>query len=458
MILKHVPKKKLLLFAGDIFLISQIILFAPLILAWLSGGNNSGHSLWICFMVGVIYSIVFYIFDLYEMDMRFKSPKYLFRYFNAMAIATLIIIGILFFLPNSNFGRTEILFTTILVMSVCYIWRLFFEVWFKKFLLRQKNILIVGAGRSGKTLYKTVKDYLNYSVLGFIDDDPAKWGTSNSPTVLGGSALLNEQTYIGKVDAIIIAITHLKSQDMLKCVLESKMRRTRVYDMPSFYEEITGKIPVNHVDDFWFVSTPISGLDKNIYNLKVKRIIDILLSVIVITTSLVVTIPVAILIKLDSTGPVFYRQRRIGLNSKGFVCIKFRSMGVGTEHDRRFAGQVNDPRITRIGKIIRKLRIDEIPQLVNVLKGEMSFIGPRALIEEEVKEFKVQIPYFDLRHSVRPGITGWAQVNYKHGATVEDGLEKLQYDLFYIKNLSPMLDFHVLLKTVKVVLFGRGAR
>jgi len=133
-------------------------------------------------------------------------------------------------------------------------------------------------------------------------------------------------------------------------------------------------------------------------------------------------------------------------------------MRLGTENDRMFAGERNDPRITRVGKIIRLLRIDELPQIWNVLKGEMSFLGPRALMEKEVREFESKIPYFSLRHSIRPGITGWAQVNYRHGATIEDALEKLQYDLFYIKNLSPLLDFHILLKTIKVILFTRGAK
>jgi len=131
---------------------------------------------------------------------------------------------------------------------------------------------------------------------------------------------------------------------------------------------------------------------------------------------------------------------------------------VGAENDRLHAGEKDDPRITRVGRILRLFRIDELPQMCNVLKGEMSFIGPRALIEEEVGEFESRIPYFSLRHSIRPGITGWAQVNYKHGATVEDGHEKLQYDLFYIKNLTPLLDLHILLKTLRVVVFGKGAR
>lgn len=283
-------------------------------------------------------------------------------------------------------------------------------------------------------------------------------GDPSSPEVLGGSMVLKDKVRTGEIDAIIIAITHLKSPELLRCALDCKMEGVQVYDMPSFYEEVTGRVPVEHVNDFWLVSSPMSGVEKSVYNQRIKRVLDFLLSFIGLILSLPITIPAAIAINLESPGPILFRQRRVGLNGRSFDLIKFRTMRVGTEGDRRFAGDRHDPRITKIGHVVRFFRIDEIPQVWNVLKGEMSFIGPRALMEEEVRDFETRIPYFSIRHSIRPGITGWAQVNYHHGATVEDALEKLKYDLFYIRNLSPFLDFFILLKTVKVVLFGRGAR
>ena len=194
------------------------------------------------------------------------------------------------------------------------------------------------------------------------------------------------------------------------------------------------------------------------YTLRSKRLLDVFQSLAGLLVSLPLCAVAALATKLDSKGPVLFRQRRIGLNGRPFSLLKFRTMRVGTERDRRFAGKKGDPRITRVGMILRLLRVDEIPQMWNVLKGDMSFIGPRALIEEEVREFEQKIPYFSLRHCIRPGITGWAQVNFRHCVRVEDSLERLRYDLFYIKNLSPLLDFHILMKTVKVVLFGKGAR
>ncbi len=200
------------------------------------------------------------------------------------------------------------------------------------------------------------------------------------------------------------------------------------------------------------------GCKKSIYNIKVKRVLDIIFSLLGLLISLVITIPVAILIKLESKGPIFYRQKRVGLNNNIFECIKFRSMTVDAEKYGAIWASKNDSRVTRVGKIIRKLRIDEIPQMWNVLKGEMSFIGPRPERPEFVYQLEKKIPYYNLRHSVKPGITGWAQVCYPYGASEEDALEKLKYDLYYIKNLSLFLDFQILLKTAKVVLLGKGAR
>jgi exopolysaccharide biosynthesis polyprenyl glycosylphosphotransferase len=248
------------------------------------------------------------------------------------------------------------------------------------------------------------------------------------------------------------------NKDLHKRIVDAKVKGLTVYEMPTFCEIVLGKIPVQHVSDLWFVYVPISGVRKTTYNQKVKKILDILLSMIVLTLLSPVILITAVAIKLDSPGPVFYVQRRIGWREQPFNLLKFRSMKVGTEKHREFAGRKNDPRITRVGKILRVSRFDEIPQLWNVIRGEMSFTGPRALMEEEVNEFTPQIPYFSLRHSIRPGITGWAQINYPHGATVQDGLAKLEYDLYYLKNLSPLLDLIILVRTVRTVMFGRGAR
>ena len=325
--------------------------------------------------------------------------------------------------------------------------------------VRKKRVLIIGAGRAGRMLYEVVRDSSFYEALGFmIDDDPAKWGAADLPRVMGGSEVISDLTKHHQVDILVLAMSSFIEPKLLKSVLGCKLDGIQVYDMPSFYEMIMGKVPVEHVTDFWLVFTPLMGVKRSVYNQKLKRMLDVGLSFCGLLVTLPLSLLVALAVKLDSPGPVLYRQPRIGLNGKPFMLFKFRSMTTGTDHDRQFAGERNDPRITRVGRLIRLSRFDEVPQMWNVLRGDMSFIGPRALIRDEVRKFEACIPYFLLRHSVRPGITGWAQVKYKHGAQVEDGLEKLQYDLFYIKNLSPLLDFHILMRTIKVVLSGKGAR
>jgi lipopolysaccharide/colanic/teichoic acid biosynthesis glycosyltransferase len=241
-------------------------------------------------------------------------------------------------------------------------------------------------------------------------------------------------------------------------LVEAKFSGVAVYEMPSFYEQSAGKIPVLHTNEMWVGYADIYGVKSNLYNVKVKKIIDKSFAVLGLIIALPLMCLISILIKMDSRGPVFYRQQRVGFNGLVFDLIKFRSMRDGADTEREFAGNKNDPRITRLGHIIRLFRMDEIPQLWNVFKGDMSFIGPRALMAEEVQTFTSKIPYFNLRQSIRPGITGWAQINYPHGTLEKDALEKLQYDLYYIKNVTFLLDFYIVLRTIRTVLFGKGAR
>jgi sugar transferase (PEP-CTERM system associated) len=261
-----------------------------------------------------------------------------------------------------------------------------------------------------------------------------------------------------EIDVAVIAITHEKKSDFFKNILEIKLKGVEVYDMPSLYEELSGKVPVMHIRDSWFLNVSFSGIKKNIYTQKIERFIDISLCL----SGLIITLPIilitSVLTKLGSKGKIFYIQERVGLNGKCFKLIKFRSMIVDAEAEGATWAIEGDSRITKVGKIIRKLRIDEIPQLWNVLKGDLSLIGPRPERPEFVSTLEKEIPYYSVRHSVKPGITGWAQVNYRYGASKKDTFEKLQYDLYYIKNKSLLLDIVILIKTVKVVLLGSGAR
>ncbi|MCA1786833.1 MAG: exopolysaccharide biosynthesis polyprenyl glycosylphosphotransferase, partial [Desulfobacteraceae bacterium] len=236
-----------------------------------------------------------------------------------------------------------------------------------------------------------------------------------------------------------------------------KLMGVKIVDYPSFYERVTGKIPVEHINPGWlvqsrgFLITPFIRLLKKILDLGFASIF------------LIICLPffplVALAIKLDSSGPVFYFQKRVGLHGNLFTIYKFRSMQVGSEKDSVAAWTMeDDPRTTRFGKLMRRTRIDELPQIVNVLKGDMSFIGPRPEQPQFVEQISRVTPYYSERHAVKPGITGWAQIMYPYGASLGDAVEKLRYDLYYINNLSLFLELYIIFETIKIVLFRRGGR
>lgn len=405
------------------------------------------------------YLLCFYVADFYNIESGFTGIRYMFKFLAAMAIAAGIMLIIFFIYPTLKLGRGVFIVNAISISILIYLWRIVFEKAFKRFIpMRQKVFLIIGAGSAGNKIYRILKNDTSCKVAGFIDDDREKQALHKSLRFLDNMKALEQIVKDEHIDNIVLAIKDLRNDNLLKNIMQCKLNGIHIYDVPSFYEHVLGKIEVEHLNDLWILNMPIHGVKKTIYNKKVKRLISICFSLFFFVITSPLFLIVMICIKIDSKGPVFYRQKRVGLNGSIFEVIKFRTMKIGTENNREFAGQKNDPRITRVGRIIRLARIDEIPQMWNVLKGEMGLIGPRALMVEEVEEFEKKVPYFSIRHSVKPGVTGWAQVNYQHGATVEDALEKLKYDLFYIKNLSPFLDFHILLRTVRVVLFGKGAQ
>ncbi len=456
---KYFSKKKILLLLGDAGIISCSYILSMLI--WF--GSFHGHDI-ITLLKGsssflVAYSFIFYLLDFYSLDLDSRHIKYFFKHLIGVVVAAGALAIYFFFYPDLRSGRGVFILCAALGGAGTYLWRFVLLPMFKKKSMQQKQLLILGVDGAAEKLYKAMQDDPDYSVLGHTTDDGGPvWKASPSPAMAEDSATLKQIIRSRNINALVLASSTFKKPELLKSALDCKLDGVMVYDMPSFYEKITGKVPVEHVTDFWLVFTPLLGVKKNIYNNKVKRGLDIILIFIGAALALPLALVAAVAVYLDSRGAILYRQKRVGLNGKLFTLLKFRSMRSGTDHDREHAGERDDPRITRTGKVLRFFRIDELPQLWNILKGEMSFFGPRPLLEEEVREFESRIPYFSLRHSIRPGLSGWAQVHFRHGTTVADGLEKFQYDLFYIKNLSPLLDLVILLKTIKVVLFGKGAR
>jgi sugar transferase (PEP-CTERM system associated) len=260
-----------------------------------------------------------------------------------------------------------------------------------------------------------------------------------------------------RASRIVVAMGERRGKLPVERLLSLKCRGVRVQDGVEFYETITGKVPIGSLRLASLLFSP--GCYASRFHLIYKRFASILVS----TVGLILSLPlfpfIFLVIKLTSPGPILYRQRRVGRDGDVFYCYKFRTMRAAAEADTGPTwAKDDDPRITRVGKFLRKTRLDEIPQLWNVLRGDMSLVGPRPERPEFVEMLCREIPFYQLRHGVRPGISGWAQVRYKYGSSVEDARQKLCYDLFYIKNMSAGLDLLILFSTIKIILLGRGAR
>jgi sugar transferase (PEP-CTERM system associated) len=453
--LLHLPKRQFTLLGGDIILIIVSLYLAPVIRfgiilnpAYVFESSDA--------LTVFIYLLIFYIFDFYNLE-ELRSSRYIIRFILAATIASILISSI-YYIFHVRSGSQILFISSIFICFFLLGWRYALDGLFE-YSEKPGRLLILGAGQTGGSFYEMLKRNRDYEIVGFLDDDEKKWGmTLGDSSVIGGTGILTTMVKELNIDKVIIAIRGAIQPEVYKRLVEAKFNGVGVYGMPTFYERVAGKIPVLHTNDMWLVYYDIYGVETNLYNVKIKKIIDKTFALIGLILALPLMCIVALAVKIDSKGPVFYRQRRVGFNDALFDLIKFRSMKVDAERDNPPRTGEKDSRITHVGRIIRLFRFDEIPQLWNVLKGDMSFIGPRALMTEEVNAFTSRIPYFNLRHSIRPGITGWAQINYPHGATEEDALEKLQYDLFYIKNLSPLLDLHIFLRTIYIVLSGKGAR
>jgi exopolysaccharide biosynthesis polyprenyl glycosylphosphotransferase len=254
-----------------------------------------------------------------------------------------------------------------------------------------------------------------------------------------------------------MAVSYTQSAELIKNLLRLKMQGVEIIDMPGFYERATGQIPIKNVEDSWFLYSGGFELLHRPFLQRFKRLLDLVISSLGLLLSLPLMGIVALLVKLDSKGPVFYRQERSGQGEKPFNLLKFRTMREDAETcTGPVWASVRDYRITRVGRWLRLTRLDEVPQFINVLRGEMSFIGPRPERPFFVEKLSKEIPYYGLRFAVKPGLTGWAQVQFRYGASVEDAMEKLKFDLYYIKNMSCGLDLWIALKTLKVIFFAQG--
>ena len=323
-----------------------------------------------------------------------------------------------------------------------------------------RSALVVGSGWAGNAVIDCTlcEPRLRIKIAGIIEDDPLKRNILyKGVRVVGNGRSLPEAAAQHGVSLVVVAASEGQSAELIRNLLQLKMQGVEVVDMPRFCEQATGQVPIRHVEDSWFLYSGGFDLLHRPVLQRLKRLFDIAAALFGLALSLPVMGLVALLVKLDSRGPVFYRQERAGQNEKPFRLIKFRTMRADAESGTGPVwASVRDYRVTRIGRWLRLTRLDELPQFMNVLRGDMSFIGPRPERPYFVEQLKRQIPYYALRFSVKPGLTGWAQVQYRYGSSVEDAVEKLMFDLYYIKNMSARLDVWIAFKTLKVVLFAQG--
>jgi sugar transferase (PEP-CTERM system associated) len=321
------------------------------------------------------------------------------------------------------------------------------------------RILIFGAGPAGLVVCNTLKAAdPNAHIVGYVSGPNEREPAVPLDEILAHEGTLPDIAGRLGVDEIVVALTERRSGSMpLRELLDCKASGVKVYDLNTHFEKTLGQIRVDYLSASWLIFG--DGFNQGAWRTAVKRVFDIFCASLLLVLTTPVMAAAAACIKFESRGPMLYRQERVGLNGRTFSIAKLRSMRTDAEKDGKPVwAAANDNRVTRVGAIIRRLRIDELPQLFNVLRGDMSLVGPRPERSYFVDQLTQEIPFYALRHSVKPGVTGWAQVRYPYGATVEDSQEKLQFDLYYVKNHTLFLDLVVLMETIGVVLTGKGAR
>jgi sugar transferase (PEP-CTERM system associated) len=409
-------------------------------------------------MLAAMTLLLFYLGDLYNSQLQRDKGELVLRVGLAAAIAAVLTAAIGYAMPPFRLSRSAFLAITASSSLGFMVFRLLTRDLVSHQLLQQR-VLVLGTDLADVIIsYEGRHDTIPFRIIGFLTDDPAAQDSLPPGYDLCGKV----KELLGVVDqlhpdVLLVALTNMRGVLPMNDILECRFRGIPVEEWPSFFEKLTGKIVVNSLRPGWLIFS--DGSVKTRLTETIRRALDVGLSLLGLLLSAPEMALAALCIKLDSPGPVLFRQERVGKDGKVFMLYKFRSMSVDAE---RLTGPVwaseDDPRVTRVGRLLRKIRLDETPQMFNVLRGDMSFIGPRPERPVFVNRLKEEIPYYVFRFAVKPGITGWAQVKYPYGSTVEDALEKLQYDLYYIKNTSICLDLLILLRSIQVVLFGRGAR
>jgi sugar transferase (PEP-CTERM system associated) len=444
-------------FCEGFFIFSSVVL-ACLLLIDEATFNFDTVTLLKAFLITFICQICLYYNDLYDLKITDTLLELGIRLLQSLGISAILLAIFYLIFPTAIIQQGIFIVAIALVIVFIVSWRILYTHILSIGLFNQK-IIILGSSDIAKQIFSQIRERKDcgyeiaavisrreYNPNDFKDVEYIQWSKHRSLTDLV------KQKKVGK---IIVALKEKRNALPIDQLLDCRVIGIDVLEGNSFYEMLTGKLIVESINPSWLIFS--NGFQKTRMQRFIKRAIDLVLSLSMLVLLFPLIVMVAILIKLDSKGPVLFSQERVGQNRKPYMVHKFRSMRQDAEaHTGPVWAQSDDDRITRLGYFMRKWRVDEIPQLWNVLKGEMSFVGPRPEREHFIQKLQMIIPYYKERFSVKPGLTGWAQVSYGYGATVEDAIEKLNYDLFYIKNMSILMDLMIVARTVKTVLFGHG--
>jgi sugar transferase (PEP-CTERM system associated) len=371
--------------------------------------------------------------------------------------ATFLILAVIYTVfPALIIARGVLAPAAALAVAGVLAWRLTF-LWVARRVGPRERLLLVGSSGSGMALARelTERSQLGVQIVGLVDAQAPEYDATSPLDYLGGVEDIPAIVRARSVDRVVVSLADARGKLPMQKLLEMKLDGVTFDHLASVYEEYTGKIAVENLRPSWLIFSP--GFSKTRRLMALKRTVDVLSASVGLILSAPIILLMAAIVKFTSPGPVFYSQRRVGCDGRIFTVHKLRSMCNDAErHTGPVWAQGGDSRITPVGQFMRRTRLDELPQFWNILIGQMSLVGPRPERPEFVQSLAQQIPFYGTRHVVRPGLTGWAQVRYTYGATVEDAIEKLQYDLFYIKNLSITLDLFIMFETVKTVILRKG--
>jgi sugar transferase (PEP-CTERM system associated) len=451
---RYVSTRSLTVFAGELLLIFGSVALA----ASLQNGGDLPANLWKIALVTVVCQMCLYYNDFYDLTLVQSNRELIVRLLQAVGAASIVLAALYFTIPALMIGD-GIFVSALFVFLVGILgWRLLFNR-LTGSLKFEERVLVVGTGEAARKVVRQILDQREfaYRVVGFIDDDASRVGERIvNPGIIGTPADIPALIARHHIDRIVVGLSDRRGKLPVEQLLEAKLAGIRVEDATTTYERVTGKILIDDLRPSWLIFS--DGFRVSRATRWMKRTIDLTLSLVMGVLSLPLMALTAIAIWLESGRPVLYCQERVGENGRTFTLCKFRSMRTDAEKGGKPIWATDgDDRITRVGRFIRKTRLDELPQLWNVIRGDMSFVGPRPERPFFVAELAKEIPFYNQRHAVKPGLTGWAQVKYRYGSSIEDAMEKLRYDLYYIKHLSVFFDLTIVFDTVKVVLFRKGA-